>query len=104
MSDGLIPDIVASITPRVYGTLLPREKIELREQYAFHQGDRCCFCGGYFCNPPIAGVADIPIDKWRFPPGFFDSYMHLHHDHDTGLTLGAVHAQCNAVLWQYLGR
>lgn len=29
--------------------------------------------------------------------------VHLHHDHKTGLTIGAVHAKCNAVLWQYYG-
>jgi hypothetical protein len=27
----------------------------------------------------------------------------LHHCHQTGLTIGAVHAKCNAVLWQYHG-
>jgi hypothetical protein len=32
------------------------------------------------------------------------SPIHLQHDHDTGLTEGAVHAYCNAVLWQYEGR
>ena len=27
--------------------------------------------------------------------------IHLHHDHDTDLTIGAVHAYCNAILWEY---
>jgi hypothetical protein len=30
--------------------------------------------------------------------------VHLQHSHVTGLTEGAVHAFCNAVLWQYEGR
>lgn len=30
--------------------------------------------------------------------------VHLQHNHDTGMTEGAVHARCNAVMWQYLGR
>jgi len=30
--------------------------------------------------------------------------MHLHHNHETDMTEGAVHAYCNAVLWQYEGK
>ena len=41
--------------------------------------------------------------KTIFPENFFDHSIHLHHDHDTGMTIGAVHAHCNAVLWEYEG-
>lgn len=41
------------------------------------------------------------LQRKIFPKGFFDRPVHLHHSHDTGLTIGAVHAVCNAVLWIY---
>jgi hypothetical protein len=43
------------------------------------------------------------IDASLFPPTMFKYPVHLHHNHVTGMTIGAVHALCNAVLWQYLG-
>jgi hypothetical protein len=30
--------------------------------------------------------------------------IHLQHCHKTNMTEGAVHAYCNAVLWQYEGK
>jgi hypothetical protein len=36
-----------------------------------------------------------------FPELFLKYPVHLHHSHVTGLTIGAVHAYCNAVLWVY---
>ena len=39
-----------------------------------------------------------------FPESFFKYPVHLHHSHDTGKTIGAVHAYCNAVLWEYYGQ
>jgi hypothetical protein len=44
-----------------------------------------------------------PIDRELFPPGFFNYPVHLHHSHNSGLTIGAVHSYCNAVLWHYHG-
>ncbi|AGI61771.1 hypothetical protein VCO139_0016 [Vibrio phage VCO139] len=38
-----------------------------------------------------------------FPKNMFQYPIHLHHDHNTGMTIGAVHARCNAVLWEYYG-
>jgi hypothetical protein len=39
-----------------------------------------------------------------FPPNFLKYPVHLQHNHDTDMTEGAVHARCNAVMWQYHGR
>ena len=39
-----------------------------------------------------------------FPPNFLKYKVHLQHNHSTGMTEGAVHALCNAVMWQYEGR
>ena len=33
-----------------------------------------------------------------------DHPIHLQHSHNTGVTEGAVHNYCNAVMWQYDGR
>jgi len=41
------------------------------------------------------------INENLFPPKFLNWPVHLHHDHKTGMTVGAVHSHCNAVLWQY---
>ena len=39
-----------------------------------------------------------------FPQNFLQYPIHLQHNHDTGMTEGAVHNYCNAVMWQYEGR
>jgi hypothetical protein len=44
------------------------------------------------------------INRKLFPDTMFEYPVHLHHDHNTGMTIGAVHAYCNAVLWQYHGK
>jgi hypothetical protein len=48
-------------------------------------------------------VMSKKINVDLFPPNFFKWPVHLHHDHRTGMTIGAVHCRCNAVLWQYHG-
>jgi len=42
-----------------------------------------------------------PINKKPFPKGMFNYPIHLHHCRKTDLSIGAVHAYCNAVLWEY---
>lgn len=32
---------------------------------------------------------------------FLQHPIHLQHNHTTGMTEGAVHNYCNAVMWQY---
>jgi len=54
-------------------------------------------------GPPEFLSLEKRIDWDLFPPGFLKNPVHLHHNHDTGMTIGAVHAYCNAVLWQYYG-
>lgn len=73
-----------------------------REQYVVEQKGLC-----YHCKEPLAGPSKFlnshPIDLNRFPVGMFDYPVHLHHCRKTHMTIGAVHAHCNAVLWQYHG-
>jgi hypothetical protein len=90
--------------PQDYTQLKPWQRREVREQYIREQGGLC-----YYCRQPLSGkppeeVARKPVDWKLFPPNFLKYPVHLQHDHQTGLTEGAVHAYCNAVMWQYEGR
>ena len=62
---------------------------------------KCYYCGKPLLGPPRKDIAKLPIDESLFPPGFFKHAEHLHHSHNTGMTIGVVHSYCNAVLWQY---
>jgi hypothetical protein len=52
---------------------------------------------------PHPRIQSTEIDLDLFPDGFLRYPIHLHHNHETGMTIGAVHSRCNAVLWQYEG-
>jgi hypothetical protein len=60
-------------------------------------------CKQPLTKEPSKEVGVLKINECLFPKNFFSFPIHLHHDHKTGLTIGAVHAKCNAVLWQYHG-
>ena len=52
---------------------------------------------------------ELPVDytkiNWKLFPKFFLVHpIHLQHNHETNMTEGAVHAYCNAVMWQYESR
>lgn len=76
----------------------------VRQQYVQQQGGRCWYCDNPLEGQPSADVLAKPINLDLFPVGFLNHPLHLHHDHDTDLTIGVVHARCNAVLWQYEGK
>lgn len=89
--------------PVKYKELSPSMRKDVREQYIRIQEGKC-----YYCHQPLDGkasrkVREAKINEKLFPKGFFDHPVHLHHDHGSGLTLGAVHCDCNAYLWQYEG-
>ena len=90
--------------PVLYSRADPKQRRAVREQYVREQGGLC-----YWCKQPLSGPAPKHITSkkinWRlFPPGFLKHPVHLQHDHSSDLTEGAVHAICNAYMWQYLGR
>ena len=89
--------------PVNYDALTYRERKLVREEYIKLQGSKCCFCGNSLDRPASADVRSRKVDPTLFPPNFFKWPVHLHHNHDTGMTKGAVHCYCNAVLWQYYG-
>jgi hypothetical protein len=76
---------------------------EARLQYIEEQEGLCWFCKQPLTKEPSKEVSILRINERLFPKNFFSFPIHLHHDHKTGLTIGAVHAKCNAVLWQYHG-
>ena len=75
---------------------------KVREEYVKRQNGLCHYCKKSLKGHPNRHI-NLTINESLFPPHFFKWPVHLHHDHKTGLTIGAVHAYCNAVLWQYHG-
>lgn len=76
---------------------------QAREQYIREQDGKCYHCNAPLNEEPPKEITKLPINWDLFPPNFLQYPVHLHHSHDTGLTIGAVHNYCNAVLWQYHG-
>ena len=74
-----------------------------REQYVEKQGGSCCHCSAPLTGGPARYIEAMKIKTSLFPKMFFKWPVHLHHNRETGLTIGAVHNKCNAVLWQYHG-
>jgi hypothetical protein len=92
-----------SVQPVNYNHLTQPERAQLRGRYVEAQGGNCHHCGAALSSGPTAEIEAKPINWKRFPPNFLRHPVHLHHNHKTGKTIGAVHARCNAVLWQYHG-
>lgn len=86
--------------PLYYDKLNWSERRLCREAYILKQKGLCYHCNTDLNTEP---EQDKVINTKLFPDNFFNNPIHLHHNHDTGLTIGAVHAYCNAVLWQYHG-
>ena len=87
--------------PTDYTKLTQRERRLVREEYIILQEGKCSHCKEPLDKAAAPDVMEKQIDAERFPPGFFKWPVHLHHCQDTGMTIGAVHCHCNAVLWQY---
>jgi len=87
--------------PVEYSELDWQERRAVREQYIELQDGKCMFCKKPLKSKP---KQDKKIDWSLFPENFLRYPVHLQHDHDTDLTEGAVHAYCNAVMWQYHNR
>jgi len=90
--------------PVNYDNLSFRERKEVREQYIKDQNNLCMYCGCSLSENAPQHITDKSIDWTLFPENFLKHPIHLQHNHDTGMTEGAVHNYCNAVLWQYEGR
>lgn len=90
--------------PVLYKYLSVKEKRTVREQYIKIQEGNCYYCSCSLSSPPPVKITQKSINWRLFPKNFLKYPVHLQHCHKTGLTEGAVHAYCNAVMWQYEGR
>tara|TARA_R110000824_G_scaffold218435_2_gene405051 strand:+ start:4558 stop:4839 length:282 start_codon:yes stop_codon:yes gene_type:complete len=76
---------------------------QVKKAYIEEQEGLCCHCECSLEEDPPEEISSLLVDESLFPKGFFNNPVHLHHSHATGMTIGVVHAYCNAVLWQYHG-
>ena len=90
--------------PVNYEELNSQERRIVRNQYVREQNNICCYCGGSLAEDAPKIIKEKIIDWDLFPPHFLKYPIHLQHNHETGMTEGAVHSYCNAVMWQYEGR
>lgn len=87
--------------PVNYEKLHFTERKKVREEYVRLQKGLCHYCGNPLSEDATDEVMTKKINKSLFPDSFFKWPVHLHHNHETGMTIGAVHCHCNAVLWQF---
>lgn len=90
--------------PVDYTKLNWRQRKAVREQYVKEQKHMCYYCGYSLDEPAPTHITNKKINWRLFPKGFLINPIHLQHNHNTGMTEGAVHNYCNAVMWQYDGR
>jgi hypothetical protein len=89
--------------PVKYSKLSQINRRLVREEYIRMQNGMCYHCECALAGEPSDKIPKLDVDSDLFPSGFFNHPVHLHHDHNTDMTIGAVHAHCNAVLWEYEG-
>ena len=90
--------------PVDYDKLHYSERKLVREQYIKEQNNKCFYCKEDLNKEAPKRITSKPINWKLFPPNFLKYPIHLQHNHNTGMTEGAIHSYCNAVLWQYEGR
>lgn len=81
----------------------PMERRVIRKWYEANQDGKCYHCKHPLEFVPPKKILQQTLNMKLFPPGFLRWPIHLHHCHKTDMTIGAVHAYCNGVLWQYHG-
>ena len=87
--------------PVDYTIIDQRTRQKVRSKYCELQDWLCFYCGKDLHDKPLV---EKKINWNLFPENFLKHPIHLQHNHETNMTEGAVHAYCNAVLWQYEGR
>jgi hypothetical protein len=90
--------------PVDYDKLEWQERRTVREQYVKEQQNMCYYCDERLDQDAPEYITDKKINWDLFPPKFLKHPIHLQHCHNSGMTEGAVHSYCNAVMWQYEGR
>jgi len=89
--------------PVKYDDIPYNERHLCRKEYIKVQNGLCHYCNAPLDGDPADWAANKKVKPKYYPEGFFKNPIHLHHNHVTGFTIGAVHAHCNAVLWEHHG-
>jgi len=92
--------------PQRHRDLNTDQRRKLRDEYIECSRGRCAYCEEMLDDEPHAFVRQSADQiEWDNLPGskegFLKDPVHLHHDHETGLTLAAIHALCNAHSWHF---
>lgn len=87
--------------PAHYPSMSPTMRRIARLEYIELQDGKCHYCSKPLDGEPSIWAKEMKINPCLYPPEFFNHPIHLHHNHETGMTIGAVHCHCNAVLWEY---
>ena len=90
--------------PIDYPSATAASRRKARYEYIDRQDGDCYWCHESLKYAAPSRITEHAIDWSLFPKHFLSNPIHLQHDHKTGQTEGAVHAYCNAVMWQYHGR
>ena len=90
--------------PIDYTIIDSRTRKKVREKYCVLQNWLCFYCEHDLHDKPPSTITEKKINLELFPPNFLRWPIHLQHSHETNMTEGAVHAYCNAVMWQYEGK
>jgi len=87
--------------PIVYSSVSNYIRTQVKEQYVFEQNGICNVCKCSLYDRPDVSITKKNINWKLFPKTFLKTPIHLQRNHTTDMTIGAVHAYCNAVMWQY---
>ncbi len=92
--------------PQRYRDLNSNQRRKLRDEYIEYFNGRCMYCDELLDDEPHEFVRQSADqidwdDLAGGKEGFLKNPVHLHHDHQTGLTLAAIHAMCNAHSWHF---
>ena len=60
----------------------------VREEYVRRQNGLCHYCGYPLVGDPRPDIKAKKIKASLFPSGMFNHPVHLHHCHETGMTIG----------------
>lgn len=97
---GITPEQVPEL-PTEYSKLSQSQRRDVRLRYMALQENKCCYCNKLLSEDSSPEVLSKLVNEKLFPEHFFSYPIHLHHHHDTDLTIGTIHAYCNAVSFQY---
>jgi hypothetical protein len=87
--------------PVIYNEIPWPEKKRVREAYIKQQNGLCYHCHHPLDGEPSDEMKAMTVTPRLYPDTFFKFPIHLHHSHETGLTIGVVHNRCNAILWEH---